>query len=142
MGESGGDGFTEPEHSLRRGRTWGSDALAMNSRTLNPSTVRRTAAAGLAVAVLLTTAACSRHVGAPPAGPQGGAAATATTGPGTGSVPVTGTAAPTQPAGAAQTAAQATSALGTAIDRAGAAASDQSSDLSASTGSAEGDPTQ
>ena len=114
----------------------------MNSRTLNPSTLRRTAAAGLAVAAILTTAACSRHVGAQPVAPPGGAA-TATTAPGTGSVPVAGTATtPSQPAGAAQTAAQAVSALGTAIDRAGAAASDQSSDLSASAGSAEGDPTQ
>ena len=138
-----GGGFTEPEHSLGRGRTWASDALAMNSRTLNPSTLRRTAAAGLAVVAILTTAACSRHVGAQPLAPRGGAGAAATTSPGTGSVPVAGTAAtPSQPAGAAQTVAQATSALGTAIDRAGAAASDQSSDLSASTGSAEGDPTQ
>ncbi len=138
----GGTGFTGSEHSLGRGRTCGSDALAMNSRTLNPSTLRRAAAAGLAVAALLTTAACSRHVGAPPAAPQRGASVTATAGPGTGSVPVTD-ATPGQPAGAAQTAAaQAASALGTAIDRAGAAASDQSSDLSASTGSTEGDPTQ
>ena len=82
---------------------------------MSTHTVRRTAAAGIALVALVTGTGCARHLGAQPA-------------PG----------AVTE----SQAAAAATAALGTAIDHADAAASTQSSELSASAGSSEGDPTQ
>ncbi len=115
---------------------------------MNTNALRRTVAAGLAVAAIISTAGCSRHLGAQPDPAQNGQPAASTTvaptaGDGTGSgSAAAATATPGQPAGAAQAAAQATAALGTAIDRAGAAASTQTSDLSASAGGSEGDPTQ
>jgi hypothetical protein len=110
---------------------------------MSTHTVRRTAAAALAVVALVAGTGCARHVGGQPVPAQNnrdgasapaGTAGTATGGTGSSQAPV----AVTQ----SQAAAAATAALGTAIDRAGAAASTQSSELSASAGGSEGDPTQ
>jgi hypothetical protein len=110
---------------------------------MSTHTVRRTAAAGLAVVAILCTAGCSRHLGAQPAPTQVGRPGTsAPAGDAAGTV--TGTSSTAAPAAGtpSQAAAAATAALTTAIDRADAAASSQTSDLSASAGSSEGDPTQ
>ncbi len=110
---------------------------------MSTPTVRRAAAAGLAVVAILASTGCARHVGAQPvtvpSGQQSTSVPAGSTGMvagGTGSSPAPATTDPRSAAAAAN------AALGTAIDQAGAAASSQNSDLSQSTGGAEGDPTQ
>jgi hypothetical protein len=113
---------------------------------MTTSTLRRTGAAALAVAAIVSTAGCSRHLGTQPAATQGSPASTATsaaTAAGSGSGAAAEAAATaSQPAGTAAAGAAATAALATGIDRAGAAMSWTGTDLSASAGTPEGDPTK